>query len=308
MLTAGPVQVGRRRCPRRRGAPPWFTMDMADSVRIACCQLAPDVEDPSRSAAHVRERLGAAVADGAQIVILPELAHCGYVFGSVEEARAAAQPADGELLAGWAQEAGRGDALVIGGFCELAPDGRLFNSSALVDSSGVLAVYRKLHLWNDESRWFEPGERPAPVVETRYGRVGLGICYDIEFPELTRGLALAGADLIALPTNWPRDEQPREEPILHSLALTTAYLSRVFVAVCDRGGSERGLAFQGGSAIAAPDGALLAAAAPGGGEQTLVADCQLRRARDKRSGPRNDAFADRRPERYLAVLAEEPAG
>jgi predicted amidohydrolase len=143
-------------------AAPWFTTDMAESVRIACCQLAPDVEDPSRSAAQVLKRLAAAVADGAQIVILPELAHCGYVFASVQEARAAAQPADGELLAGWAQEAGRGDALVIGGFCELASDGRVFNSAALLDGSGVLAVYRKLHLWNDESRWFEPGERTGP--------------------------------------------------------------------------------------------------------------------------------------------------
>lgn len=281
---------------------------MAESVRIACCQLTPDVEDPARSAAHVRERLGAAVADGAQIVILPELAHCGYVFESAHEARAAAQPADGELLAGWAQEAGRGEALVIGGFCELAPDGRLFNSSALVDGSGVLAVYRKLHLWNDESRWFQAGEHPAPVVETRYGRVGLGICYDVEFPELTRGLALAGADLIVLPTNWPRDAPPRDEPILHSLALTTAYLSRVFVAVCDRGGRERGIEFQGGSVVAAPDGVLLSAAAPGGAEQTLVADCELRQARDKGTGPRNDAFADRRPERYSASLSQQPTG
>jgi predicted amidohydrolase len=311
MLAARPVQIGRRAVPSRLvggvTAAPWFTTEMAESVRIACCQLKPDVQDPTRSAANVRAALGAAVADGAQIVILPELAHCGYVFESVQEARAAAQPADGELLAGWAQEAGRGDALVIGGFCELAPDGRLFNSSALLDGDGVLAVYRKLHLWNDESRWFEPGERPAPVVETRYGRVGLGICYDIEFPELTRGLALAGADLIALPTNWPRDSPPRAEPILHSLALATAYVSRVFVAVCDRGGSERGLDFQGGSVIAAPDGALLSAAAPGGGEQTLVADCELRHARDKRSGPRNDAFGDRRPERYAAVLAQGPS-
>lgn len=281
---------------------------MAESIRIACCQLTPDVEDPAGSAAGARAAIRAAVADGAQIVILPELAHCGYVFGSVEEARAAAQPADGELLAGWAQEAERGDALVIGGFCELAPDGRVFNSSALLDGGGLLAVYRKLHLWNDESRWFEPGDHPAPVVETRYGRVGLGICYDIEFPELTRGLALAGADLIVLPTNWPRDSPPREQPILHSLAMTTAYFSRVFVAVCDRGGSERGLGFQGGSVIAAPDGALLSAAAPGGGEQTLVADCELRRARDKRSGPRNDAFADRRPERYSATLVQDSSG
>jgi predicted amidohydrolase len=150
-------------------------------------------------------------------VVLPELCHSGYVFASAVEARAAAVPADGELLAGWTAEAARGDAVVIGGFCELGDDGRVFNSAAVVDRDGVIAVYRKLHLWNDEASWFVPGEAPAPVVDTRHGRIGIGVCYDIEFPELTRGLALAGAELIALPTNWPR-ETGTAEPTPHLLA------------------------------------------------------------------------------------------
>jgi len=275
---------------------------MPDTLRVACCQTAPDVEDPAASAAGARAALRDAVEAGAQIVLLPELAHSGYIFRSAEEARAVAVPADGELLAGWAQEAARGDAVVIGGFCELAEDGRVFNSAAIVDGEGVVAVYRKLHLWNDEASWFTPGEEPAPVVDTRHGRIGLGVCYDIEFPELTRGLALAGAELIALPTNWPREQvSPAGEPTPHLLARATAYLSHVFVAVCDRGGEERGGGFQGASVIAAPDGAMLAAAEPGAGVQTLVADCHLDAARDKRRGPRNDALGDRRPEHYVTT-------
>ncbi len=199
------------------------------------------------------EAVAGAVAAGAQIVVLPELVNSGYVFASIEEARAAAVPRDGELLAGWAREAARGDAVVVGGFCEQAPDGRLHNSSALVDGDGVRAVYRKLHLWGEEPRWFVPGDEPAPVVETRHGRIGLGVCYDIEFPELTRGLGLAGAELIALPANWPRDPLPPDgRPILHSLAATTAYLSKVYVAVCDRCGTERGIEFEGGSVDRGP--------------------------------------------------------
>lgn len=272
-------------------------------VRIACCQLAPDVEDPPANARATREAIAAAVRDGARIVLLPELANSGYVFRGEEEARAAAVAPDGELLEGWSQEAARGDALVIGGFCELAPDGRVFNSSALVDGSGVLAVYRKLHLWNDESRWFEPGEEPAPVVDTRFGRIGLAVCYDIEFPELTRGLALEGAQLIAVPTNWPHDPAPPDgRPVLHGLAANTAYLNRVFVAVCDRCGTERGGEFEGASAIAGPDGALLAGPVPDRGTATIMADCDLDRALDKRTSPRNDAFADRRPEQYVPAL------
>jgi predicted amidohydrolase len=281
---------------------------MGTTVRIACCQLSPDVERPARNPAIAREAIAAAVAGGAQIVVLPELSNSGYVFRSVEEVEAAAVPSDGELLRGWSEEAGRGDALVVGGFCERASDGRLYNSCALVDGEGVAAVYRKLHLWAEEPKWFSAGEEPAPVVDTRYGRIGLAVCYDIEFPELTRGLALEGADLIALPANWPHsDALPNGRPILHSLAAVTAYLNRVFVAVCDRSGSERGTEFEGGSVIADPDGWLRAGPVADRGEETLTADCDLATARDKHTGRRNDAFADRRPSQYAAALAN-PAG
>lgn len=277
---------------------------MERSVRIACCQLSPDVDRPAANPAIVREAVAAAVAAGAQIVVLPELSNSGYVFRAAEEVEAAAVPRDGELLRGWSDEARRGDALVVGGFCERAPDGRIYNSCALVDGEGVVAVYRKLHLWGEEPTWFSPGEEPAPVVDTRYGRIGLGVCYDLEFPELTRGLALEGADLIALPTNWPREEAPPNgRAILHSLAAVTGYLNRVFVAVCDRSGTERGSEFEGGSVIADPDGWLRAGPIADRGEETLLADCDLAVARDKHSGRRNDAFADRRPNQYLAGLA-----
>jgi predicted amidohydrolase len=190
--------------------------------------------------------------------------------------------------------------VIIGGFCELGDDGRVFNSCALVDGGGVVAVYRKAHLWGEEPRWFVPGEDPAPVVDTRYGRIGLAICYDLEFPELTRGLALAGAELLALPTNYPLEPPvgPGGQPMLSVVASATAYLSRVFVAVCDRCGTERGLTFQGGSVIAAPDGALLASAPADHGEGLLEAEIALQEAADKRWGKHNDAFADRRPTLY----------
>lgn len=275
------------------------------SVRVACCQFAPDVNDPGPNASRTREAIASAVAGGAQIVVLPELANSGYIFRSVEEARAAAVPADGDLLRGWAQEAARGAALIIGGFCELAPDGHLFNSLVLVDGGGVRAVYRKLHLWDEEARWFTPGDQPAPVVPTSHGRIGLAICYDIEFPELTRGLALLGADLIALPANWPRDQPPDGRPVLHSLAAMTAYWNKVFVAVCDRCGTERGCEFEGGSVIAGPDGALRAGPVRDRGPEILYADIDLAQARDKRTSENNDAFGDRRAEHYEALLVRD---
>lgn len=278
------------------------------TVRVASCQLQTDVEHPAESARRTQAAIVDAIAAGAQIVVVPELSNSGYIFRSLEEARAAAVPADGELLRAWAAEAARNDALVIGGFCELGPDGHLYNSSALVDSDGVQAVYRKVHLWDEESRWFRPGEAPAPVVETRYGRIGLAICYDIEFPELMRGLALQGADLIALPANWPKDEVAAEvRPILHSLAASTAYLNKVFVAACDRCGAERGVEFQGGSVIAGPDAGFCAGPVEDRGAEILLAECDLAQSRNKRTSNRNDAFADRRPELYARALVETEA-
>jgi 5-aminopentanamidase len=272
-------------------------------LRIACCQIAPQVESPEASAELAREAIAAAVDGGAELIVLPELANSGYVFRTAQEARAAAVPAGGEQIRGWGREAARGGAILVAGFCELAPDGRVFNSSAMVDGDQVLAVYRKLHLWGEEPNWFSPGDAPAPVIATRLGRVGLGVCYDIEFPELTRGLALDGAELIALPANWPFEEPPPGgRAILHGLGAMTAYWSKVFVAVCDRCGTERGVAFEGGSLIAAPNGALLAGPIAGRGAEILYADCDLALARDKRVGAHNDAFSDRRTEHYTSGL------
>jgi predicted amidohydrolase len=275
------------------------------TVRIACCQIAPSVEEPQRNAALTTDAIAHAIDDGARVVVVPELATSGYVFRSVEEVRAAATTPDGEPLRAWAAQASRADAIVIGGFCEVDSEGRLFNSSALIDGDGVRAVYRKLHLWDDERRWFTPGEQPAPVVETRYGRIGLAVCYDLEFPELTRGLALGGAELIAVPLNWPHESAaPDGRPVLYSLAAMTAYWSKVFVAVCDRCGTERGVEFEGGSVIAGPTGALLAGPVSARDVETLHAEVELSDARDKRTGRDNDAFADRRADHYEGALID----
>ena len=269
------------------------------AVRVACVQIAPSVEDPRGNRSLTRDAVREGVSAGARLVVLPELSTSGYVFESAEEARSAAEPAGGPTLRGWAEEAARGEAVVVGGFCELGDDGLLYNSAAIVDGGGVLAVYRKLHLWDREQLVFEPGREPAPVVETRAGRIGVGVCYDINFPEVARGLALAGADLIALPTNFPRFPRPEgERPMEVTLAMATAHLNHVFVAVCDRTGTERGVDWVGGSVVCDEWGWVLAGPPEGSGPGLVVADCDLARARAKAWNERNDVLGDRRPELY----------
>ena len=268
-------------------------------VRVACAQVAPTVGDLEGNRQLALGAVREALAAGARIVVLPELVTSGYVFESVEEARSCAEPADGPSLRSWSEEAAAADAVVVGGFCELGADGLLYNSAAVIDGSGVLAVYRKIHLWDREQIFFEAGSEPAPVVETAVARIGVGVCYDLDFPELARGLALAGADLVVLPANFPLHPRPEgERPIEVTNAMGTAYVNRVFVAVCDRTGPERGVEWVGGSVVCDENGWLLAGPPPGFGPGLVVADCDLSRARQKAWNERNDVFGDRRPELY----------
>jgi 5-aminopentanamidase len=268
-------------------------------VRVACAQVAPTVGDLEGNRRLARMAVREALEAGARVVVLPELVTSGYVFESVEEARSCAEAADGPSLRSWSEEAAAVDAVVVGGFCELGAGGILYNSAAVVDGSGVLAVYRKIHLWDREQIFFEAGSEPAPVVDTGVARIGVGVCYDLDFPELARGLALAGADLVVLPANFPLHPRPEgERPIEVINAMATAYSNRVFVAVCDRTGPERGVEWVGGSVICDELGWPLAGPPPGFGAGLLVADCDFARAREKAWNERNDIFGDRRPELY----------
>lgn len=270
-----------------------------ETVRVACQQIAPVVGDLEGNRRLTSAAIAEAVAAGAQIVVLPELATSGYVFESAEEARSCAERADGPTFQSWSREASRGDAVVVGGFCELGDDGLLYNSAALLDGTGVVAVYRKIHLWDREKLFFEPGVDCAPVIETRFGRIGVQICYDLNFPEIARGLALAGADLIVLPTNSPRFPRPEgERPMEIVLAMASAHLSHVFFAMCDRCGPERGVEWVGGSVVCDEWGWILAGPPEGFGPGLVLAECDLSRAREKAWNERNDVLGDRRPELY----------
>jgi 5-aminopentanamidase len=270
-----------------------------ETVRVACQQIAPVVGDLEGNRRLTTDAIAEAIAAGAQVVVLPELASSGYVFESVEEARSCAEPAAGPTLQSWSHAASGGDAVVVGGFCELGDDGLLYNSVALVDASGVAAVYRKIHLWDREKLFFEPGLECAPVVETRFGRIGIEICYDLNFPEVARGLALAGADLIVLPANLPLFPRPEGERAMEIvLAMASAHVNHVFFAMCDRCGPERGVDWVGGSVVCDEWGWLLAGPPQGSGPGLVLAECVLSRARDKAWNERSDVIGDRRPELY----------
>ena len=280
-------------------------------TRIAACQLALAVGrvDANREAA--RTAIAQAAADGARLVVLPELTNSGYVFDGAGEARALAEHVTGPTVSGWVALARAHDLVIAGGFCELDDSGAVRNSSVLVDADGPRAVYRKAHLWADEQDCFLPGSAPPPVVDTAIGRIGLLICYDAEFPEWVRIPALAGADVLAIATNWPAEPSPPgERNVLVVNVQAAAYANHVFAAVADRCGRERGVDWVSGSVIVGPDGYPLTGPVLADRPTMLVADCDLRQARQKAVGPRNDIHADRRVELYgpgRSPGAAEPA-
>ncbi|HWE12520.1 MAG TPA: nitrilase-related carbon-nitrogen hydrolase [Solirubrobacteraceae bacterium] len=276
-------------------------------IRIACQQLDPVIGDLAGNRALALAAIREAVESGADVVVLPELVTSGYMFDSPEEAAAVAIAPGHEILAEWAEEAARADIVLAAGFCELGDDGRVFNSAAVIDAGGLRAVYRKLHLWDREELFFTPGSAPPPVLDTRVGRVAAVICYDLEFPELTRSVALAGTQLLLVPTNWPLVPRPEgERPPEALIGMAAARVNRMAVACADRVGRERGQEWTGGTTIIGVDGWVAAESrAPG----LVSADVDLAPALSKRLTENADAFADRRPELYTAVTRQsEPSG
>ncbi len=268
---------------------------------MACCQLAPQVGDLPANRELAASAIAAAAAEGASVVVLPELMSSGYVFESQAEARALAEPPDGPTVTGWARLAAAHDLVIVGGFCEAAGEA-VFNSAVLVDASGLRCVYRKAHLWDAEPQWFARGAVPPPVVVTRHGPIGVMICYDLEFPEWVRLPALDGAQLLCAPVNWPAYPRPDgERPSEVVRVQADAAVNRMFIAACDRVGTERGVAWVGGSVIVDADGWPLAGGSASADATTLLADCDLSAALDKAVSPRNDVLADRRPDLYGRV-------
>jgi 5-aminopentanamidase len=265
---------------------------------VAACQLGPMLGDVAGN----RERVASAVEDaagrGAELVVLPELVSSGYAFEDRTEARAAAEEADGVTVRGWERLAADHGVVLVGGFCERSGE-QLFNSAAVVDPSGVRAVYRKAHLWDRERLIFDAGDQAPPILETRVGRISTMICYDLEFPEWVRIPALAGAQLLAAPVNWPAAPAPEgERPAEVVRVQANASVNRLPIVACDRVGVERGVAWVGGTVLADADGWVIAGGRSSDGEAIVMAEIDPRQADDKRIGGLSDIHADRRSELY----------
>ena len=270
-------------------------------MRVACIQTEPRFGETARNVDRTCELIEQAAERGADVVVLPELCSTGYVFASREEALALAEPVPGGPTTDrWLDLCRTLGVTLVAGIAERDGD-KLFNSSVVLGPDGHVGTFRKLHLWNEEGLWFEPGDRGVPVFQTPHGRIATFICYDGWFPECYRLAALGGAELVCIPTNWvPIPGQAEGQPAMATiLCMASAHSNSVVVAAADRVGVERGQAFIGQSVIVSHTGWPLAGPATVDEEEILIADVDLVAARrDRRWNDFNDPLRDRRPDVY----------
>lgn len=271
------------------------------AAKIACIQFEPIVGELDANLAAMAKRVRDAAAQHASIVVLPELANSGYVFNNADELKRLAGPIPGgqsaDILCDLARKLG---IHIVSGLAER--DGAQFYNSAIIcGPEGYIGKYRKLHLWNRENLFFQRGNLGLPVLDTQFGKIGIAICYDGWFPETFRQLALKGAELVCVPTNWvpmPGDDR-QPEPMANILHKAAAHSNGIYIACADRVGVERGQPFIGQSLIVGPTGWPLAGPASKDGEEILVASLSLgEAAKNRRLNEFNDAFGDRRPDVY----------
>jgi len=271
-------------------------------MRVAVAQIDPKLGERERNLDVCLARMDEAAAAGAELVVLPECAIPGYMFDSPEEAMPFAEEVPGPSSETLEHESRRLGIHVVCGLLERDGD-VLRNSAVFVGPDGLIGNYRKTHLpFLGVDRFTVPGDE-LPVYETSLGRVGVEICYDLRFPEVTRTLALKGADLIAHPTNFPVAARVQTELI----TVARAAENRVYLLTANRVGRERKGEFCGWSQIVDPYGRRLAEA-DGVEEALLVADVEVEKARDKDYVIPGEyelyLFGHRRPELYGALVEE----
>lgn len=267
-------------------------------IKIAGAQIDVVFGDCKKNLARIGTALRETAKQGARLTAFPECALPGYCFESLEEARPHAEPISGPSTQRLAELCRELDVFAVVGLLEADGD-RIFNAAALIGPGGVIGSYRKLHLpYLGVDMFTTRGDRPPATWLAGDLRVGMSICYDGAFPEASRVMALDGADLIVLPTNWP----PGAECTADFVINTRAMENNVYYMAVNRVGAERGFRFIGKSKICGPGGELLAVA--NHEEETILyAEIDPAKARRKRvirvPGKHEiDRFADRRPEMY----------
>lgn len=260
-------------------------------MKIGYIQNTPTFGDKQKNFEEITKLAKGLTAD---LLVLPELFATGYAFTSKEEAASLAETTSGETANFLKQLSAETGAIIVAGFVE-EDEGAVYNSSIIVYTNEVIDTYRKLHLFNRETLWFSPGNKPFKVYEINGYKIGVMICFDWIFPESARTLALLGAEVIAHPSNLVL-------PYCQAAMVTRCLENRVFAVTANRVGREvRGtddFTFTGSSQITATNGVILSSA-PIDQSYARVIEIDPSQAHNKMVNPYNSVINNRRPEFYL---------
>ncbi len=277
-----------------------------DPIRLGLVQMASNADNHDaldRACDLVRAAAGA----GAQMVVLPELFRAPYFCQTMSPSNFRyAEPVPGpgtERLGALAAELG---VVIVASLFEEAAPGLCFNTTAVLDADGSLAgTYRKTHIPDDplyyEKFHFTPGDAPPRAIDTRFGRIGVLICWDQWYPEAARLAALDGAELLVYPTaigtieDEGPDEHARQLDAWQTIQRSHAIANGLFVAAVNRVGAEGELTFWGHSFCAGPQGELIAELGEDA-DRVEVVTCDRQRTRDVRQWW--PFFRDRRVDQY----------
>lgn len=236
----------------------------------------------------------------ADLLVLSELFATGYTFTSKEESRNLAETTEGPTAQFLKELSLKTGAIIVAGFVELAND-KVYNSSIIVSGNQVVDTYRKIHLFNREKLWFEPGDKPLKVYDINGVKLGVMICFDWLFPEVCRELTLQGMQVLAHPSNLVM-------PYCQRAMVTRCLENKIFAITANRTGIEiRGednFTFTGASQITAPDGEILASAPVDQSSISLV-EIDATKALNKNINDYNHLINEIRPEFYPGLNTEK---
>ncbi|WP_193433102.1 MULTISPECIES: carbon-nitrogen hydrolase family protein [Streptomyces] len=263
------------------------------ALRTALLQSSGQLGSVAENLTALDEAAARAAAAGAGLLVAPELFLTGYAIG--DDIARLAEPADGASAKAIAEIAARHGVGVVYGYPERAGE-TVFNSAQLIGPDGArLANYRKTHLFGGFERdSFRPGEQAVVQAELGGVRVGIMICYDVEFPENVRAHALAGTDLLVVPTAQMHPFQF----VAESVVPVRAFENQMYVAYVNRVGPEGEFEFVGLSTLAGPDG--IARARAGRGEDLVFGDVDPEFLAASREN--NPYLRDRRPGLYASLV------
>jgi N-carbamoylputrescine amidase len=280
-------------------------------MRLALAQLASS-EDRGRNLERVLAAMDEAAARGAELVVFPEIVLDRFFpqYPSPERGvcppsvAALAEPIPGPTTERLGSKARELELVTVFNLFEVDERGRHFDSSPVIAADGrLLGVTRMVHITDyegfHEQDYYHPGDRGAPVYDTRVGRVGVAICYDRHYPEYMRALGLAGAQVVAIPQAGTLGEWP--EGLYEAEVMTAAFHNGYFAALANRVGVEEELTFAGESFAVDPDGRRVARGKRLE-EDLVIADLDLERCAS--SCARRLFYRDRRPELYAEWVAK----